>query len=52
MILAPLFEDQASLYQCRMEAPFHLQSASLLFPVSLKTKLYTDQTNKIARSEK
>jgi hypothetical protein len=35
---ALLYEDQPVLYQCRMEAPFHLQSASLPFPVSFKAK--------------
>jgi hypothetical protein len=38
MIWVCVFEDQAALYQCRMEEPFHLQSASLLLPVGFKTK--------------
>jgi len=37
-ISAHVFVDQAALYQCRMEVPFHLQSGSLLSPISFKTK--------------
>lgn len=40
---ALLYEDQAVLYQCRMEAPFHLQSASLLLPVSFKAKFSSSE---------
>jgi hypothetical protein len=46
-IWAHVFEDQAALYQYRMEVPFHLQSGSLLSPVSFKTKFLIFIMNKV-----
>jgi hypothetical protein len=45
MIWALLCEDQAVTYQCRMEALFHLQSASLPSPVrEMQAACHTIQT--------
>jgi len=46
-IWAHVYVDQAALYQCRMEVPFHLQSGSLLSSVSFKTKFLIFVTDEV-----